>query len=132
MSGFPIKKTLDDFDFAFYKHSDIDDVIVIWRGDACGAINRAGEEVIPLIYQGIHGFCGGVSVAVDANGKFGLIGKGGEVLFPFGKYDTIRPGDGAVVVRDSEGEYAALDAHENIIVPFGRYLFTHSTMAMLP
>ena len=59
----------------------------VWVGGKCGYINKAGEEVMPIIYDDLFGYCNEarpelVMYMAEKDGKYGLFDKDFNVLIP--------------------------------------------------
>jgi hypothetical protein len=72
--------------------------VPVTRGDKSGYLNLQGQVVIPLLYDSVRSFSGGVA-AVKKAGKWGYIDPAGDLVIPFG-FDEAGPfGSGLAPVR---------------------------------
>ena len=93
-----------------------------------GAINQAGEEIIPLQYQYIpdvsypknQGDIELIAVGkeVDGERKYGFISYNNEIVIPF-KYDyAYNFSDNGLAVVRKNGKYGYIDKSGNVVLPF--------------
>jgi len=88
-----------------------------------GAIDKEGSVVIPFIYNFIYPFRDGCAIAVNKQGKYGVINTKGEEVIPF-RFDRIDfpfvNGYASAVrnISESESKMGIIDIEGNIIMPF--------------
>ena len=70
------------YDYVGLKGSKL---IVVSKNGKFGFINKKGEEVIPMIYDGAWDFTFGIA-AVEKNSKWGFINEKGKIVIPM-KYE---------------------------------------------
>lgn len=81
-----------------------------------GFIDRAGREVIPLVFQSAYPFSGGLA-AVQRDGRWGFVDHAGKVVIDNGFDEVESFADGlAWVVRDRAAGF--VDPAGKVVIPF--------------
>lgn len=81
-----------------------------------GYINTSGEIVIPCIYSTAYDFCAGIA-PVCKDDQWGVIDTNGEVVIPFGEYESIgKFKDGMSVVK-KDGKFGYIDSTGALVIP---------------
>ena len=81
-----------------------------------GYINTSGEIVIPCIYSTAYDFCAGIA-PVCKDDQWGVIDTNGEVVIPFGEYESIgKFKDGMSVVK-KDGKFGYIVSTGALVIP---------------
>jgi hypothetical protein len=81
-----------------------------------GAINKKGQEIIPANYRGMSGFLDGRALIVDEEGRYGMIGTGGEVLIP-ATYDKLGFFQNGLAPFSYDEHWGYINEGNQIVIP---------------
>ncbi|MDE6323206.1 MAG: WG repeat-containing protein, partial [Paramuribaculum sp.] len=100
------KKLADEYTW----NSELSDgMILVSDGDKFGFVNRLGEEVIPLFFDGASDFYDGEAVVV-ANEQSGVIDHSGNYIIP-AEYEYIYPVSEGFYCVKKGGKWGYIDKH---------------------
>lgn len=95
-----------------------DGLCVVSLNGKYGAINRKGEEIIPLSYKKLNDFFseGLIGAQKENNGKWGVIDTQNNTIIPF-SYDTVGSIKNGSILVGKNGKVGKVDKHNQIVVP---------------
>ncbi|MEM6644656.1 MAG: WG repeat-containing protein [Bacteroidota bacterium] len=104
---------------------EFDDALKDVRDYLRGLARARGEELepwpthigvaVPFEYDSVEPFSGGLA-KVEQNGRYGLVGRRGTVLFPVA-YDDIDEFSEGVARVEQEGKYGLISLRGNVVLP---------------
>ncbi len=102
----------DDFPNRFYNG-----IGIARKGNRVGVISNSGSIVIPFIYDDGTVYSNGV-ISLRRESKITIIDKGGKVIAPAGKYNSVYAVEGNLIYVARGGKVGAIDMTGKEIVPF--------------
>lgn len=82
----------------------------------CGVIDKAGNLVIPCIYESLGNVSEDGLFAAKTGGKWGYIDRNGNVVLPF-EYDAAYGAGGGLASVGKGGKYGLVDYSNKVVVP---------------
>jgi hypothetical protein len=93
-----------------------DGLAMVFKNNKSGFINRKGELVIPLMYDGLFNYQNGLAVAI-IDGKYGYIDTKGKTVIPF-IYERADSFDETLAAVKKIGKYGFINRKGTLVIPY--------------